>query len=110
MVKDSKYLSLTEASQPYFYMSFDQVHGGSGENGVAFYARTGRDARGFVPVLRREMSVIDPNSAGLTVMALSDYISAAWFGPRLACAGAAGRRPVPRGLAKPSLAIRFQPG
>ncbi len=30
------------------------------------------------------MSVIDPNSAGLTAMPLSDYISAAWFGPRLA--------------------------
>jgi len=84
MVKDSKYLSLTEAPQPYFFMSFDQVHGGSGENGVAFYARTDRDARGFVPVLRREMLAIDPNAAGLTAMPLSDYISAAWFGPRLA--------------------------
>ncbi|HUA85267.1 MAG TPA: ABC transporter permease [Bryobacteraceae bacterium] len=84
MVKDSKYFSLSEAPQPYFYMSFDQVHYGSGENGVAFYARTDRDARGFLPVLRREMSAIDPNSAGLTAMALSDYISAAWFGPRLA--------------------------
>jgi predicted permease len=84
MVKDSKYLSLSEAPQPYFYMSFDQVHEGSGEGGVALYARTGGDARGFVPVLRRAMSAIDPNSAGLTAMPLSDYISAAWFGPRLA--------------------------
>jgi len=33
MVKDSKYYSLSEAPQPYFYMSFDQVHNGSGENG-----------------------------------------------------------------------------
>jgi putative ABC transport system permease protein len=84
MVKDSKYSSLSEAPQPYFYMSFDQVHYGSGENGVALYARTDGDARGFVPVLRHEMSAIDPNSAGLTAMPLSDYISAAWFGPRLA--------------------------
>jgi putative ABC transport system permease protein len=84
MVKDSKYLSLSEAPQPYFYMSFDQVHEGSGEGGVALYARTDGDARGFVPVLRREMSAIDPNSAGLTAMPLSDYISAAWFGPRIA--------------------------
>jgi predicted permease len=84
MVKDSKYLSLSETPQPYFYMSFDQVHNGSGDGGVALYARTGGDARGFVPVLRREMSAIDPNSAGLTAMPLSDYISAAWFGPRLA--------------------------
>jgi ABC-type antimicrobial peptide transport system permease subunit len=84
MVKDSKYYSLSEAPQPYFYTSFDQVHFGSGESGVAFYARTGRDTRDLVPVLRREMSAIDPNSTGLTVMALSDYISAAWFGPRLA--------------------------
>jgi len=84
MVKDSKYLSLSEAPQPYFYMSFDQVHEGSGDGGVALYARTDRDARGFLPVLRREMSAIDPNSAGLTAMPLSDYISAAWFGPRIA--------------------------
>lgn len=84
MVKDSKYYSLSEAPQPYFYLSFDQVHDGSGEGGVALYARTGGDARGFIPVLRREMSAIDPNSAGLTAMPLSDYISAAWFGPRLA--------------------------
>lgn len=84
MVKDSKYCSLSEAPQPYFYMSFDQVHNGSGEGGVALYARTDGDARGFVPVLRREMSAIDPNSAGLTAMPLSDYISAAWFAPRLA--------------------------
>ncbi|MBI4904316.1 MAG: ABC transporter permease [Acidobacteria bacterium] len=84
MVKDSRHSSLSEAAQPYFYTSFDQVHGGSGDGGVALYARTGGDARGFVPVLRREMSAIDPNSAGLTAMPLSDYISAAWFGPRLA--------------------------
>ena len=84
MVKDSKYSSLSEAAQPYFYMSFDQVHYGSGEGGVALYARTDRDARDLVPVLRREMSAIDPNSAGLTAMPLSDYISAAWFGPRIA--------------------------
>jgi predicted permease len=84
MVKDSKYISLSEAPQPYFYMSFDQVHYGSGEGGVAVYTRSNGDARGFVPVLRREMSVIDSNSAGLTAMPLSDYISAAWFGPRLA--------------------------
>ena len=83
MVKDSKYYSLSEGPQPYFYMSFDQVHYGSGESGVALYARTDRDARGLVPVLRHEMSAIDPNSAGLTAMPLSDYISAAWFGPRL---------------------------
>jgi ABC-type antimicrobial peptide transport system permease subunit len=84
MVKDSKYSTLSEAPQPYFYMSFGQVHNGSGEGGVALYARTGGDARGFIPVLRREMSAIDPNSAGLTAMPLSEYISAAWFGPRLA--------------------------
>jgi putative ABC transport system permease protein len=84
MVKDTRYYSLSETPQPYFYMSFDQEHDGSGEGGVAFYARTGGDARGFVPVIRRAMSAIDPNSAGLTAMPLADYISAAWFGPRIA--------------------------
>lgn len=83
MVKDSKYSSLSEAPQSYFYMSFDQVHGGSGEGSVAVYARTDRDSRSLASVLRHEMSAIDPKSVGLTVMPLSDYISAAWFGPRL---------------------------
>ena len=82
MVKDSKYYSLSEAPQPYFYTSFDQVHFGSGESGVAVYARTDRDAQSVVAVLRHEMSAIDPNSTGLTAMPLSEYISAAWFGPR----------------------------
>jgi predicted permease len=92
MVKDSKYRSLAEAPQPFFFMSFDQMHNGSGDAGVALYARTRGDARGFVPVIRREMSAIDPNSAGLTAMPLSDYISAAWFAPRLAslCLGVLG--------------------
>lgn len=84
LVKDSKYNSLPESPQPHFFMCFDQVHNGSGDGGVALYARTAGDARGFVPVLRRAMSAIDPNSAGLTAMPLSDYISAAWFGPMLA--------------------------
>jgi predicted permease len=84
MVKDSKYYNLSEAPQPYFYMSFDQASFSSGESGVALYVRTDRDARDLVPVLRREMSAIDPNSTGLTAMPLSDYISAAWFGPRIA--------------------------
>jgi predicted permease len=84
MVKDSKYYKLSEAPQPFFYMSFDQVHYGSGENGVAFYARTDRDARDLVPVLRHEMAAIDPNTTGLTAMPLSDYISAAWFASRIA--------------------------
>ena len=84
MVKDSKYSNLSEAPQPYFYMSFDQGRFGSGESGVAFYVRTDRDAHDLVSVLRREMSAIDPNSSGLTAMPLSDTISAAWFGPRIA--------------------------
>jgi predicted permease len=84
MAQDSKYSSLSEAPEPYFYMSFDQGNFGSGENGVALYARADRDARSLVSVLRHEMSAIDPKSAGLTVMPLSDYISAGWFGPRLA--------------------------
>src|SRR5581483_8599585 len=42
------------------------------------------DARDLVPVLRREMSAIDRYSTGLTAMPLSDYIAAAWFGPRIA--------------------------
>ncbi len=84
MAQDSKYSSLSEAPEPYFYMSFDQGNFGSGESGVAVYARADRDAKSVVSVLRHEMSAIDPNSAGLTAMPLSDYISAAWFGPRLA--------------------------
>ena len=69
---------------PPVHVTFDQASFGSGESGVALYVRTGREARDLVPVLRREMSAIDPNSTGLTAMPLSDYISAAWFGPRVA--------------------------
>lgn len=40
MVKDIKYFTMSEAPQPYFYMSFDQVHGASGE--VMSYSVTHR--------------------------------------------------------------------
>ncbi len=66
-------------------MSFDQIHYGSGENGVALYARTDRDARDLVPVLRREMLAIDPNSHrphGYALVGL--HLPAAWFGSRIA--------------------------
>lgn len=84
LAKDSKYASLAESPLPYFYLPFDQAHRGSGDGGVALYARTEGDARGFAGVLRREMSAIDPDSSGLTVMPLTGYIGAAWFAPRMA--------------------------
>ena len=95
MVKDSKYYSLSEAPQPYFYMAFDQVHNGSGDSGVAVFVRTAGDPRGLVPMLRREMAAIDPKSGGFETMPLADYIGAAWFGPRLAAVvlGVSGASP-----------------
>jgi hypothetical protein len=77
---DGQPLALTPKNAPRIY--------GSGESGVAFYARTGRDARDLVPVLRREVSAIDPNSAGLIAMPLSDYISSGVTGGALMVAPA----------------------
>ncbi len=84
MVKDSRISSLTEAPQPFVYLSFDQK--GSGADEVPFFVRTAGDPLRAVPLMRREIAAIDPKSSGFEAMPLVEYTSAASFATRLATA------------------------
>ncbi len=52
MVRDAKYLSLSETPQPYLYTAFDQVHGASGDGGAAVYVGTKAPKRDFAHLMR----------------------------------------------------------
>jgi predicted permease len=82
MVKDSRVSSLTEAPQPFVYLSFDQR--GSGLDEVPFFVRTAGDPLLAVPLMRREIAAIDPRSSGFEAMPLVEYSSAASFVTKLA--------------------------
>jgi predicted permease len=82
MVKDSRVSSLTEAPQPFVYLSFDQR--GSGFDEVPFFVRTAGDPLLAVPLMRREIAAIDPRSSGFEAMPLVEYSSAASFVTKLA--------------------------
>jgi predicted permease len=81
MVKDSQITSLTEAPQPFVYLSFDQT--GSGDE-VPFFVRTTGDPQKAIPLMRREIAAIDPKCSGFEAMPLVEYAGAASFGARLA--------------------------
>ncbi len=82
MVKDSRIISLTEAPQPFIYLSFDQQ--GSRNEEVPFFVRTAGDPLLAVPLMRREIAAIDPKASGFEAMPLLEYSSAASFVTRLA--------------------------
>lgn len=84
MVRDSQVSTLTEAPQPFVYLSFDQK--GSGGDEVPFFVRTAGDPLTAIPLMRREIAAIDPKSSGFEAMPLAEYAGAASFVTRLASA------------------------
>ena len=83
-VKDSRITSLTEAPQPFVYLSFDQS--GTGFDEVPFFVRTAGDPLAAVSPMRREIAAIDPRSSGFEAMPLEEYSSAASLVTKLATA------------------------
>jgi predicted permease len=83
MVKDSRITSLTEAPQPFVYLSFDQD---SSAAEMPFFVRTAGDPLQAVPLMRREIAAIDPKASGFEAMPLAEYTSAASFVTKLATA------------------------
>ena len=82
MARDIKYRSLVEAPQPYFYLPFQQRF--QEGRSVAFYLRTAGKPKETIPTLRREASAIDPTSANLEAMPLSEYITASLYPQKVA--------------------------
>jgi predicted permease len=70
--KDSKYINLTEAQLPYFYVPFRQIY--RADMGLAFYIRTHTDPKDAIATMRREVQSIDPNVAIMDAMPLAEHI------------------------------------
>jgi predicted permease len=70
--KDSKYVNLTEAQLPYFYVPFRQVY--RADMGLTFYIRTHTDPRDAIATMRREVRAVDPNVSIVDAMPLAEHI------------------------------------
>ena len=82
VVKDIKYQSLGESPQPYFYLPLEQFY--RPNLGLALHMRTDGSPESFLPSVRRELNSLAPGVALFEALALSDYISAAWFAQKIA--------------------------
>ncbi|HTQ55676.1 MAG TPA: ABC transporter permease [Bryobacteraceae bacterium] len=82
VAKDGKYLSFTESPRPYFYIPIRQIY--RPEMGVKFYLRTAGAPAAGVGLVRETMAAIDPNVGMFGGETLSEHISAALFGQKLA--------------------------
>jgi predicted permease len=84
VVKDSKYHTLAEAPQPYFYVPFRQAY--SKDWGVAWYVRSRAGGDQAEATLRREATAIDPNAALSDTMPLSEYVGGCLYAQKVAAA------------------------
>jgi predicted permease len=82
VVKDTKYHSLTEAPQPYFYMAFQQMY--RKDWSTAFYVRAAGNSSDALATLRREAAAIDPNVSVTDTMPLSEYVAGCLFPQKVA--------------------------
>ena len=82
VAKQSKYHSVSEGSQPYFYASIRQIF--RPEYGLTFHVKTRGSLEEAIAALRREAASIEP---GLTVFdtgSMTEYIAGSIFGIKLA--------------------------
>jgi predicted permease len=80
--KDSKYINLTEAQRPYFYVPFRQVY--RADMGLAFSIRTTTDPNESIATMRRDLRAIDPNVAIVDAMPLAEHIVNTLFAEKVA--------------------------
>jgi predicted permease len=82
VVKDTKYHSLTEAPQPYFYMAFRQKY--ERDWSAAFYVRGTAGSPAALSTIRRESAAIDPNVIVSDGMPLVEYAAGCLFQQKIA--------------------------
>ena len=82
VVKDTKYHSLVEAPQPYFYMAFQQMH--RRQRDAAFSVRSSGNSNEALATLRREAAAIDPNVSVTDTMPLSEHVEGCLFQHKVA--------------------------
>jgi predicted permease len=84
MVKDSKYLRLTEPPTPCIYMPYLQRH--SSEFWTAFFIRTAGPPRGTFAAIRREAIAIEPNAGVSEVVAFEEMVEGSLYAQKVAAA------------------------
>ena len=81
VAKDSKYHTVTENPQPYFYIPIRQVF--RPEYGLTFHVRTSGSVNEAIASLRREAAAIDPAITIFDAQSMTEYISASLFGAKI---------------------------
>jgi predicted permease len=82
VVKDSKYLNLTEAPRPYFYVAFRQIY--RADMGLAVYIRTAQGPSAAADLMRREVRGIDPSVTVIDAMPLAEHVVQTLFAEKIA--------------------------
>ncbi len=71
LVRDSRYFSFTEGSQPHFYLPFRQAYQQGRQ--IVFFVRTQGDPDAAISTMRRQAAAIDPNASSFTAAPLAEY-------------------------------------
>ncbi|MHB8654549.1 MAG: ABC transporter permease [Terriglobia bacterium] len=82
VAKDSKYVNLTEAQLPYFYVPFRQIY--RADMGLAFYIRTKGDPNDAIALMHNEVRSLDPNVALIDAMPLAEHIGETLYAQKVA--------------------------
>ena len=79
MVTDSQYESLGEATQPYFYIFYDQT---PGLKTLTLFVRTAGDPKALLSAIEQGIRAVDPNLPLLSIRTMSDVMEKAMWVPR----------------------------
>ena len=71
-VRDSKYINLTEAQLPYFYVPFRQIY--RADMGLLFYIRTKNDPKEAIATMQHDVRSTDPNVAVVSAIPLAEHV------------------------------------
>ena len=82
VVKDSKYITPSEAPRPYFYVPFRQVY--REDLPIALYVKAAGDANQAFRTMRSEIRAMDANVGVYDAMLLTESITASLFGQKVA--------------------------
>jgi predicted permease len=82
VAKNSKYHSVTEGPQPYFYIPLRQIF--RPEYGLTFHLRTSSSVNEAISAMRQESAAIDPALTVFDAEPMTEYIAASFFGAKIA--------------------------
>ena len=82
VVKDSKYLQLTETPRPFYYVPFQQIY--RGDMQLSFYVRTVGSLSDAATTLRQQVRNLDPGVSVVDAVPLAEYVSAALYAQKVA--------------------------